>query len=182
MSSRNAILALSAVSIGCFLSSPALAQRAGRHGGMPNTPHAPRLENPRPEKAQKTPIEEFETMPADQQQKALNRLPPAQRKQLEQRLQRFNKLPPEQQQALKNLYTRLHQLPPERQDAVRQAIQKFSEQGPNRQQAIRGELRDIAALPEPERQAHMASQDFRSRFSKKEQEVVRDMSLLLPSQ
>ena len=182
MQCRRAVLALAAFSIGIFHSSLALAQH-GRRGEAPNAGRVPRAENPRPsQNGQRTPIEEFETMPPAQQQRALDRLTPAQRKQLQERLKRFNQLPPEQQQALKNLYTRLHQLPPQRQEEVRKAIQRFSEQAPDRQQAIRSGLRDLAGLPEPERQAQMASQDFRSRFNKKEREILRDMSPLLPSQ
>src|SRR5579864_2259527 len=108
---RRAILALAA-GLSLLAGSPVWAQRNGRRGGgAVNAPRAPRTENQRLENAGKTPIEEFETMPPEQQQKALNRLPPAQRQQLQERLKRFNQLPPEQQQALKNLYTRLHQLP-----------------------------------------------------------------------
>lgn len=174
MPSRRHILALAAVGVGISMQSPLWAQRA-RGGAARTAPHTTRGE-----KEERTPIEEFETMSPEDQQKALNRLPPSQRAQLQERLKRFNALPPDQQQALKTLYNRLHQLPPDRQDAVRKAINKLSEQSAERQQAIRQELRDMAALPTSERRAHIASSDFRSRFNKKEQEILRDMSPLLP--
>jgi len=63
---------------------------------------------------------------------------------------------------------------------VRKAINRFSEQSLARQQAIREELRSIAVLPPQDRQAHMNNADFRSRFNKKEQDILRDMSPLLP--
>jgi len=176
---RGSILALAGLGFGLCLSVPAVAQRGPRGGGA--RAQAPR--NPRNEtrqNAEKTPIEEFETLPRDQQEKALNRLPPAQRQKLQERLQRFNALPPQQQQALRTLYNRLHQLPPERQEAVRKAVNKFSQQPADRQQAMREELRDVAALPPADRQAHMAGPGFRSRFNKKEQDILRDMSPLLP--
>ena len=120
-------------------------------------------------------------MSPEEQRKQLDRLPPAQRARLRQRLERFNQLPPDQQRTLSNLYNRLHQLPPERQESVRKAINKLSQQSTDRQQAIREELRGMASLPEEERRQRWASHDFRSRLSRKEQEIVRDMSELLPS-
>jgi uncharacterized protein DUF3106 len=171
---RRFILALAAVSLGLSLGGPASAQRA--RGGT----RAPSTRAPHEQEDDKTPIDEFETMSPEQQRKALERLPPDQRQKLQERLKKFNSLPPEQQQALKTLYNRLHQLPPERQEAVRKAINKLSEQAPSRQQAMRSELRTMTALPPQERQAHLTSPDFRSRFNKKEQDILRDMSPLLP--
>src|SRR5579863_5618368 len=57
---------------------------------------------------EKTPIEEFETMSPAEQQKAMDRLPPGERKQLQDRLDRFHQLPAEQQHALISFYHRLH--------------------------------------------------------------------------
>lgn len=175
---RGSILALAALGCGLFFGMPAQAQRGAR--GAARTPRGARTEAG--QNQQKTPIDEFETLPAAEQQRALDRLPPAQRRQLQERLQRFNALPPEQQQTLKTLYNRLHQLPSQRQEAVRKAIRKFSQQAPDRQQAMREELRSVAALPPQQRQAHMSGVDFRARFNKKEQEILRDMSPLLPEQ
>jgi len=158
------------------LDVPALAQRGAR-GGAARTPRATRSEAG--QNQEKTPIEEFETLPADQQQKALNRLPPAQRQKLQERLERFNALPPQQQQTLKTLYNRLHQLPAQRQEAVRKAINKFSQAPADRQQAMRDELRNVAALAPEQRQTHLNSPEFRSRFTKKEQDILRDMSPLV---
>jgi hypothetical protein len=151
---------------------------AGARGPRPSAAaHAGR----RPAKAAKTPIDEFERMPPEQQQRALDRLPPGQRQKLQQRIDQFNQLPREQQQTLRNLYGRLHSLPPERQNAVRNAINRFSEQPPQRQQAMRAELRGLAALPEQDRQARIASREFKSQFNGKEQGILRDMSPLLAS-
>lgn len=164
-----------------MFSPPALAQRGARGvrgGARAQSPSEARRETR--QNQGRTPIEEFETLTPAEQQKALNRLPPSERQQLEQRLQRFNALPPEQQQALRTLYNRLHQLPPQRQEAVRKAVSKLSQQAPERQQAIRDELRNIAALSPDDRQTRLSSPGFHSQFNKKEQEILRDMLPLLP--
>lgn len=132
-------------------------------------------------KTPKTPIDEFDRMSSEQQQRALQRLPPGQRQKLQERLQRFNQLPREQQQTLRNLYTRLHQLPANRQDSVRKAINRFSEQTPDRQRAVRDELRLLATTPKQDRESRMASREFRQSFSRKEQGIVRDLIPVLPN-
>jgi hypothetical protein len=169
MSGRSLLMALSVI-LGGLLYNPcafarrppgARAERGGKAG--PNTP-----------------IDQFEGMPPEQQQRALERLPPGQRQKLQERLRRFNQLPREQQQTLRNLYNRLHQLPPGRQESVRKAINRFSEQAPDRQRAMRDELRSMAALPKPDREARMASPEFRNNFSRREQGIVKDMLPVLP--
>jgi Protein of unknown function (DUF3106) len=167
--------------LGLSLAPSAFAQRRG--GGMtrPNPPRpAPPPKNQKAEKAEKTPIDEFQTMSPQERQKALDRMPPAQRKKFEERLQKFNELPPEQQRTLKNMYNRLHELPPGRQDAVRKSMNQFSEQPVERRQVMRQELKSIGELPEQDRAARLASPEFRSRFSHKEQDIIRNMSELLP--
>ena len=172
------------VLFGGVLGSPAWGQ--GRRGGGMNRPrpqNGQRMGRPGAKAGSaRTPIQEFETMSPAEQQKALDRLPPEQRQRLQQRLDRFNQLPPERQRALTDLYNRLHQLPPERQDAVRKSINNLSNQSPQRQQAIREQLRSMASMTPEERQAYISTPEFRGKFNKKEQEIVRDMSEVLPQQ
>src|SRR5215472_845104 len=169
---RGFISAIAAIAMCVSFASPVAAQ--GRRGGTAR-PMPPPRQGRGPgavERGDRTPIEEFETMSPEQQQRALNRLPAEQRQRLQERLQKFNQLPPEQQRALKNLYNRLHQLPPDKQDAVRKSINNFSKQTPERQQAIREELRSIAGMSPDGRKNHVSTPEFRKKFNKKEQEIV----------
>jgi len=175
MQRRQIIVAFAAASLGLSVAVPASAQRrlAGRASGPPSA------RTVRPPRTVTTPIEEFETLPREEQERALSRLPPAQRQKLEERLRRFNSLPPQQQQALKTLYNRLHALPSEQRETVRKAINRFAEAGPNRQQAMREELRNLTPMTSEERKSRLNDRGFKSQFSKKEQEILRDMSPLL---
>jgi hypothetical protein len=168
--SGRALLATLSVMVGVLVFNPAAWARRppGARGerGIQSEP--------------KTPIDEFELMPPEQQQRALQRLPREQRQKLQERLQRFNQLPREQQQALRNLYNRLHQLPQKQQESVRKAINRLSEQAPDRQRAMRDELRTMAGLTEQDREARMANPEFRSTFSRREQGIVKDMMPVLP--
>jgi hypothetical protein len=167
MSGRDLLVALAVAASMLIGNSPALARRPPAAGSARS--------------GAATPIDDFERMSPQQQQRALQRLPPKQRQKLQERLQRFNQLPPEQQQTLRNLYNRLHQLPESRQESVRRAINRFSGQAPDRQRAMRDELRSMLALPAPDRDARIASQEFRARFNRREQGIVREMLPLLPA-
>ncbi len=157
-----------AVAVALFAGPPAFARRPpGARSSHPATA----AKTP----AAKTPIDEFERMSPEQQQRALGRLPPAQRQKLQERLQRFNQLPREQQQTLRNLYNRLHKLPANQQESVRKAINRFSEQAPDRQRTMRDELRSMAALSKQDREARTGSREFRNSFSRREQGIVKDM-------
>jgi hypothetical protein len=45
---------------------------------------------------------------------------------------------------------------------------------------MRQELKGLAPLPAEDRQARLASPEFREKFSEKEQGIIRDMSDVLP--
>ena len=178
MPRRGSILALAALTSSVILAHMGWAQK---RAAPAKPPVATRADDPgRAAGNTETPIDEFETMSPEHQRQALEQLPAAQRRKLQERLDKFNQLPAEQQRALKNLYNRLHQLPADRQNTVRKAIQKFSLQPADRQQTIREELRDLAAVPVPERSLRLTSPEFLKKFSGQEREIVRVMSLLLP--
>jgi hypothetical protein len=58
-------------------------------------------------------------------------------------------------------------------------MNQFSKQPPDRRQAMRQELRSLAPLAPQDREARMASPEFREKFSEKEHGIIRDMSELL---
>ena len=171
--SIKSIVASVAIAASLTVAPSALAQR---RGGMNRRPPRPE----KPAKPVKTPIDEFEKMAPEERQKALDRLPPKQRQQVEERLQKFNQLPPAQQQTLKNMYNRLNELPAARQEVVRGSMNKFFQSPADRQQVMREELRGMAPLTGDEREARMSTPEFKSKFNASEQEIVRNMSDLLP--
>jgi TolA-binding protein len=163
---------LLALCLAAGLVLPVDARQAGGKGAKRPTEKSPRNSG--------TPIDDFLHMTPEEQRQALDRLPPGQRMRLQQRLNKFNQLPPQQQQRLRTMYDRLNQLPPARQNLVRRSLNEFSQQPADRRQAMRQELRKLAPLGPKDREARMASPDFREKFSDKEQRIVSDMSDLLP--
>jgi hypothetical protein len=180
---RKPRLALSIAAL--LLSTGAVSWAQGRHGGgmmgRRGQGHAGRTEHA-PKGAAKTPIEEFERMPQGERQHALEQLPPKQREQVQQRLQQYDQLPLEQRQQIQAQLQRLHQLPADKQEQVRNSIRKFSDQPADRKQALRQELGELGPLSPADRKAHFNSPEFKKKFSKDEQDMLKHMSELLPSE
>jgi hypothetical protein len=105
-------------------------------------------------------------MTPEQRERALSRLPPDQRQDVEKRLNQFEtqfrKLPPEQQAALQQRYQAFSKLPQERRTAIRQELQQLRSMTPaQRADRLNGEdekqsfspeelgiLRGVAGVPE----------------------------------
>ena len=155
----------------------AQGHRTGGGGGM----HRASPVGPPGKAPKKTPIDEFERMSPERQREALAKLPPDRRKKVENQLAQLRSLTPERQAILRETYSRLSELPADRREAVRKSFQKFGSQPADRQDAIRAELKQLGDLSPNERDAHFKSQGFRKEFNRGEQQIVRDMSELLPS-
>jgi hypothetical protein len=156
------------------------------HSFAVKPPRAPSASQPKKNEkqtqgARQTPIDDFMRMSPDERRKALDRLPPDRRQKVEEQLRRFNALPEDEQLRLKTLVGRLHSLPPERQEAVRKAANELMKSPPERRQAMQDQLRQMAGMTQPEREAYLQSPDFRHTFNKGEQGIVRNMSDLLPA-
>jgi hypothetical protein len=184
MGRHFAVVVVSAASMICCVSVYA----QGRHPRplAPLSPptvrnNPPRLDPP-VERPRQNEISDFLRMPEEQQRKRLAKLPPDKRAALEQRIANFNKLPAGQRELLLNRWERLNSLPPHRQKAIRQAANHLAKQPPDRQQAIRQELSHLGTLTDDQRQERISSPEFKKQFKKGEQEIVRDMSDLLPDE
>lgn len=139
------LIGLSGALCVCGVVPPVMAQARKAPKGIPG-PAVQRLLNMTPE----------------EREKALARLPPERRAQVEQRLNRLAQLPPEQRAELQQRYQAFQSLPRDRQDAVRL------------------ELQSLRALPPRLRQRRLSSPGFQREYSPEEQRLLRE-SLGLPN-
>ncbi len=105
-------------------------------------------------------VQRFLQMSPEDQERALSKLAPQRRQQVEQRLNRLRQLPPEQRQQLQDLYPAFTSLRPARRQAVRQEIQLLRRLRPaERKDRLDGDegdfspeemdiLRGVAGVPE----------------------------------
>jgi hypothetical protein len=127
-------------------------------------------------------LQRLSSMTQTEREQLLSRLPPAQRENIERRIQNFQKMPPAQQEKTLQRLERLNALPPVRQEEVRASMQQFNKLPQPRKMAINQELRRIQNMPNDERQAYIYSnEEIGARFSVEERRIISDMTEILPA-
>src|SRR5690349_15193242 len=97
----TAVAASLIAGVGAAQSRPARGEARGRLGPPPGAA-----------------IERLNGMTPQQRQRALDRLPPDRRAQVEKRLERYNALPADVKERLREQYTEFQKLPSEKQQAI----------------------------------------------------------------
>jgi hypothetical protein len=127
-----------------------------------------------------TTLDRWNRMTPDQRSRALAKLTPERRQQIQERLDRFNAMPKEEQDRMRRRYDRFSHLAPERQAIVKRQIQAFIKLPDERRPAISREFEQLRRLPADERNARMNSEEFRNRYSPREQQLLSDLSNAMP--
>jgi hypothetical protein len=120
-------------------------------------------------------IERLNNMTPEQRKRALDRLPPERRERVERRLQNYNALPPEAKERLREQYREFQKLPVEKQDAIRRSFRQLGELPQDRRPMVRREVMRLRRLTPEERASRMDDENFRSRFSESERQIIRDL-------
>ena len=90
-------------------------------------------------------VERFLQMSPADQERALSRLAPERRQQVEERLRKLQQLPPDQMQRLQDVYPAFQNLRPARQQAVRAEIQELRQTRPAfRKERLNNDARDFS--------------------------------------
>jgi hypothetical protein len=117
----------------------------------------------------------------EQRERVLEKLPPHQQEQLRKELERFDSLPDEQKQQRIEQAERFEQLTPDQRTTFRQQLQKVRQLGPLRQRAVAGVLRRLQEATDEERAEFLEAPRFRNRFTPEEQQIIRDLTAVMPS-
>ena len=137
--------------------------------------NAPRMANPG-----NNPAVRFLQMTPEQQQRLLERATPQQQAQLRQSLENFQQLPPAERNRVLQMYQSFSTLPVETQRLVTRQIAAFNHLPEDRIMPVRRELIRLLRMNPGERSARINSDDFKSRYSPQEQQIVSDLSQNLP--
>ena len=142
---------------GGLIAQPAAAQRRNRGRGPT------------------TMLDRLERMSPQERRRVLEKLPPARRQHLEQRLERYDAMPPAQRERMRRQLSWFRKLPPERQEETRRLFRRFNELPEGRRREVRRAVRMFGQLDENRRKLRMDSPAFRNRFNPEEQKMVRDL-------
>lgn len=154
-------------------------QRQNGPGGMKG-PSGPKNGPGRPAPNPFTAIDRWNAMNPKQRERMLSRMEPERRKQFLNKLEKFNALPKDEQQLLRERHERLSHLAPEQQQLVRRDGARFEKLPPARRQAMLQEFAKLRQMSEGERSAYFASPEFRDKFYPAEQQMIANLSQVLP--
>jgi hypothetical protein len=119
-------------------------------------------------------------MTPEQRDRALEKFPPERQAQIRESLERLDSLPPPQKQRRIREYQIFASLPPEKQILVRRQIQAFNRLPEERKRVVGIEMQKLRQLPESQREARLASEEFKTRFAPSEQQMLGVVSQYLP--
>lgn len=166
---RMSILAVWAL-LAAFLLAPAVLAQPRRN---PAGPRAGRPLGPGP-----AVMDRIERMTPEERRRVLDRLPPERRKLVEERLKQFSQLPPEERARLRRRLDRFAQLPPQQQEAARMLFGRFNRLPEARRNLLAGEFQRLRQMEEAGRRARINSDEFRSKYTQAEQQLLQDLSKL----
>jgi hypothetical protein len=118
-------------------------------------------------------------MTPEQRNRILERLPPERRKQVQERLQQYDQLPPQERETLRRRLEMFAQLPPQQQEAARKLFGRFNKLPEDRRKLVGEEFRQLRLMDDPDRRARINSDEFRSKYTLAEQQLLQDLSSLL---
>ncbi len=189
---RRAFLPLHAALVFAVVCAPCTAQPGGQKGAgphmggprMPSSPgsgHSGKNQEHLPQW-----MARHSEMPLAEQQKALESEPgfhdlPAETQQrLRDRLTQLNSMPPEQRRRLLERNEAIANMSVAQRQQFRGAMQQFSGLPQDRRRLVGRAFRDLREMPEPQRQAMMNSDRFRSQFSDEERSTLNNLLAVEP--
>lgn len=126
------------------------------------------------------PIDRWNQMSPEERERELAKLPPERARLIRNRIRYYNQLPQPERKALRERYEHFTHLSPEKQAVVRQRLREFRQLPQARRPLVRQAVEQLRSLPESERLARLENEEFRSRFSPDELQIVRDITENFP--
>ena len=146
-----------------------------KEGGTPKVApkKIPPLRNPG------SPAARFYRASPEQRERALEKLPVAMQRRIRKELEWFDSLPKDQQAIALKRTERLAALPPDRQHAIMQQLQALNRLDAERRKAVRNALIRLQSVSEDQRKELLARDQFRSRFSPEELQMITELSAVM---
>jgi len=131
-------------------------------------------------------MQRHNNLPPAEQQKALENepgfkdLPPQTQQQLRDSLTRLNNMSPEQRRRALARTEAMEHLSPQQRTQVRDALGQLGSLPMDRRRLVARAFRDLREMPEPQRQAILNSDRFRSQFSDQERGTLSNLLAVEP--
>src|ERR1017187_6808463 len=126
------------------------------------------------------PVLRMMAMPPERREQMIERMAPQQQVRLRQALDNFDRLPPGERSRQLGILNMYANLPPEKQASLTRQIQLFNHLPDDRIAALLPELVKLHRMSESERSDRIASEEFRSKFTPAEQQMLAEVSPYFP--
>lgn len=173
-----AVLAMAVVA------SPCLGQRNNSFRPVQARPPAAAPSHPRGEGHAGDWLRHYQGLPPKERERALQndpgfrRLSPERQQMLRQRLDHFSSLPPQQQHRMLSRMETWEHLTPGQKDEVRNLFGRMQQLPPDRRRMVTTAIRDLRAMPAPQREQIIDSNRFKTMFSPQERDIMRGAAQL----
>jgi hypothetical protein len=124
----------------------------------------------------RTQLELLQRMSPEERRRLLNNLPPERKRVMEQRLRQLEQMSPAERRQTRRMLDDFESLPPERRQAVRRLFGRFNQMPADRRPVLREEMRSLGQMDDADREARMASDEYKSKYTPAEQEWLADLS------
>ena len=131
--------------------------------------------------SKKNALERFQGLSPEQRQRALDRLPPERRKEVEKRIESYNQLTPEERDRLQGRLNDFSRWSPARKEKAREVFRRFQEIPAARRQVLREEFNSWRSLTDDELESRVASDEYHSKYSDKERDILEELVRLRTS-
>jgi len=119
-------------------------------------------------------------MTPEEQERVIEKAPPAEQARLRQAIDRFNLMPSAARARIFQVYQELSSLPPAQQALVTRQMNAFNKLPDQRREAMRDELRLLLRMSAAARESRFDGEEFKSKYSPEEQQMLRDLAWNLP--
>jgi len=163
--------------------APARPASAKPAQGNPKTPTSGNPKgNPAPPRINVplNPMQRFLVMTPEEQERVIEKAPPPEQERLRQAINRFNQLTPPQRARVIQQYRAMAALAPARQALLTRQMNAFNKLPDERRGPMRRELLSLLGMSPAGRESRFASEDFNSKYSPEEQQMLRDLAWNLP--
>ncbi|MGB7759735.1 MAG: DUF3106 domain-containing protein [Bryobacteraceae bacterium] len=154
----------------------AAAPAAARPKGAPGPAAGHKLNNPL------NPGQRFLQMTPEEQERLMERANPQQQERMREALERYDRLPPAARERLFRQYQLLKDLPVQQQALISRQFQGFNQLPEDRRWPVGQELVRLHRMTPEARAARFESEDFATRYSPAERQILRDLALNLPAE
>jgi hypothetical protein len=126
------------------------------------------------------PLQRFLRMTPEEQERVIEKAPAAEQARMREAIDRFNRMPPAARARIFRLSEELSSLPPAQQALVTRQMNAFNKLPDERRELAGGELRALLRMSPAARESRFASEEFKTRYSPEEQQMLRDLAWNLP--